>query len=53
MLWLLLSGLWMAIAYAVFGIIACFTIIGIAFGIANFKMIPISLVPLGRQIVRI
>ena len=27
------------------------TIIGIPFGIANFKMIPISLMPLGRDIV--
>jgi uncharacterized membrane protein YccF (DUF307 family) len=49
---LLLSGLWMALAYVVFGVIACITIIGIPFGIANFKMIPISLLPLGRDIVR-
>jgi uncharacterized membrane protein YccF (DUF307 family) len=52
-LWLLLSGLWMALAYVVFGIIACITFIGIPFGIANFKMIPLSLLPLGREIVRI
>jgi uncharacterized membrane protein YccF (DUF307 family) len=29
----------------------CLTIIGIPFGIANFKLIPVSLFPLGREIV--
>jgi len=27
------------------------TIIGIPFGIANFKLIPVALMPLGKQIV--
>jgi uncharacterized membrane protein YccF (DUF307 family) len=30
----------------------CLTIIGIPLGLANFKIIPISLVPLGVRIVR-
>lgn len=30
----------------------CLTIIGIPFGIADFKLIPIPLFPLGREIVR-
>ncbi|GAQ61060.1 inner membrane protein YccF [Streptomyces scabiei] len=30
----------------------CVTIIGIPFGIANFKLVPVSLMPLGREIVR-
>ena len=33
------------------GITLCLTIIGIPLGLANFKMIPISLLPLGVQIV--
>jgi uncharacterized membrane protein YccF (DUF307 family) len=33
------------------GVALCITIIGIPLGIANFKMIPISLTPLGRDIV--
>jgi uncharacterized membrane protein YccF (DUF307 family) len=31
--------------------VLCLTIIGIPFGIANFKLIPVSLLPLGREIV--
>ena len=34
------------------GFLQCITIIGIPLGIANFKLIPVSLFPLGREIVR-
>ncbi|MFF3321277.1 YccF domain-containing protein [Streptomyces sp. NPDC002889] len=50
-LWLLLAGWWLALAHIGTGIALCLTIIGIPFGIANFKMIPISLMPLGKDIV--
>jgi uncharacterized membrane protein YccF (DUF307 family) len=50
-IWLVLAGIWLAIGHIVAGIGFCLTIIGIPFGIANFKMVPISLVPLGREIV--
>ncbi|HTB54936.1 MAG TPA: YccF domain-containing protein [Trebonia sp.] len=33
------------------GVLLCLTIIGIPLGLANFKLIPISLLPLGVQIV--
>jgi len=33
------------------GVLLCLTIIGIPLGLANFKLIPISLFPLGREIV--
>ncbi|MFF9675424.1 YccF domain-containing protein, partial [Streptomyces eurythermus] len=33
------------------GVLLCVTVIGIPFGIANFKLIPVSLLPLGREIV--
>ena len=49
--WVVLAGIWLAIAHVVTGLALCVTIIGIPFGIANFKMIPISLAPLGKQIV--
>lgn len=51
-IWLVLSGFWLFLGYLAAGLVLCITIIGIPFGIANFKMIPVSLVPLGRQIVR-
>jgi uncharacterized membrane protein YccF (DUF307 family) len=37
-LWLVLAGVWMAIAYAVAGLILCITIIGIPFGWQSFKL---------------
>ena len=49
--WFILSGVWLAIGHAVTGALLCLTIIGIPLGLANFKMIPISLFPLGRDIV--
>lgn len=49
--WIVFAGWWLALGHVVTGIALCLTIIGIPFGIANFKMIPLSLVPLGREIV--
>jgi len=49
--WLIFCGWWLALGHIVTGVLLCITIIGIPLGIANFKMIPISLLPLGREIV--
>ncbi|MFD6244393.1 YccF domain-containing protein [Streptomyces roseolus] len=50
-LWLILAGWWLALGHIVTGIALCVTIIGIPLGIANFKLIPVSLLPLGKDIV--
>jgi uncharacterized membrane protein YccF (DUF307 family) len=50
-LWLVLAGWWIALAHIVAGVAQCVTIIGIPFGIANFKLVPAALWPLGREIV--
>ena len=50
-IWLVVAGIWLAIGHLVTGVLLCLTIIGIPLGLANFKMIPVSLLPLGRQIV--
>lgn len=50
-LWIILFGWWLAIGHLVTGVLLCITIIGIPLGLANFKIIPITLVPLGVQIV--
>jgi uncharacterized membrane protein YccF (DUF307 family) len=52
-LWLVLAGWWLAIGHLVTGILLCITIIGIPLGLGNFKLIPISLWPFGREIVPI
>jgi len=49
--WFILSGVWLAIGHAVTGALLCITVIGIPLGLANFKMIPVSLAPLGKDIV--
>jgi len=50
-IWFIFAGLWLAIGHLITGIALCITIIGIPLAIANFKLIPISLAPLGKQIV--
>jgi uncharacterized membrane protein YccF (DUF307 family) len=50
-LWIILLGWELALAHLITGIVLCLTIIGIPLGLANFKLIPISITPLGREIV--
>ncbi|MEU5125411.1 YccF domain-containing protein [Streptomyces mobaraensis] len=50
-IWIVFAGWWLALGHIFTGIALCCTIIGIPLGIANFKLIPVSLMPLGREIV--
>ena len=50
-LWIILFGWWLALGHLIAGVALCLTIIGIPLGIASFKIIPITLAPLGVQIV--
>ncbi|MFH8345913.1 YccF domain-containing protein [Streptomyces sp. NPDC018045] len=50
-IWVVFAGWWLAVGHIVTGLLQCVTIIGIPFGVANFKMVPLSLFPLGREIV--
>jgi uncharacterized membrane protein YccF (DUF307 family) len=52
-IWFIFAGLWLAIGHVLTGVALCVTIIGIPFGVANFKMIPVSLMPLGKEIVEV
>jgi uncharacterized membrane protein YccF (DUF307 family) len=49
--WFVVAGLWLAIGHAVTGVLLCLTVIGVPLGVANFKLIPVSLAPLGKEIV--
>ena len=49
--WIIVAGIWLAIGHVVTGVLLCVTIIGIPLGVANFKMVPVSLMPLGKEIV--
>lgn len=50
-IWVIFAGWWLALGHLATGIALCVTIIGIPLGLANFKLIPISLLPLGKDIV--
>ncbi|MDQ2698584.1 MAG: YccF domain-containing protein [Actinomycetota bacterium] len=50
--WVILAGWWLAIGHILTGIAMMITIIGIPLGIASFKLVPVSLMPLGKDIVR-
>lgn len=52
-IWFIFAGIWLAIGHVLTGVALCVTIIGIPFGIANFKMVPVSLMPLGKEIVEV
>jgi uncharacterized membrane protein YccF (DUF307 family) len=50
-IWFVLAGWWLALLHIVSGIVLVGTIIGIPLALADFKMVPISLAPLGKDIV--
>ncbi len=51
LLWFLLAGWWLALLYAVAGLLACVLIITIPFGIASFRIAGYALWPFGRRVV--
>ena len=50
-IWIVTSGLPLAIEHATFGVIFCITIIGIPFGKQHFKLAALALTPFGKRIV--
>jgi uncharacterized membrane protein YccF (DUF307 family) len=50
-LWFVLAGVWLAVGYAVSGLLLCLTIIGIPFAVQAFKLAGFSLWPFGRRVV--
>jgi uncharacterized membrane protein YccF (DUF307 family) len=50
-IWFILAGWWLALGHLITGVLMCLTIIGIPLGLANFKLIPVSITPFGREIV--
>ncbi|GAA4629050.1 YccF domain-containing protein [Actinoallomurus vinaceus] len=50
-IWVIFAGWWLALGHLITSIPLFLSIIGIPFGWANLKLIPISLMPLGRDVV--
>lgn len=51
LLWLLLSGLPLAISHVIWGCVLCLTIVGIPFGLQFFKIARLALFPFGSRVV--
>ncbi|WP_202976309.1 YccF domain-containing protein [Microbacterium sp. HSID17254] len=50
--WLVLSGFWLFLAYTAAGIVACVLIVTIPFGIASFRLGLYALCPFGGAVFR-
>ncbi|MFU0827227.1 MAG: Inner membrane protein YccF [Lachnoclostridium sp.] len=49
-IWLLVTGLPMALEHLIFGLLFCLTVIGIPFGMQHFKLAKLSLMPFGAAV---
>jgi len=49
-IWIIISGLPLALEHLAFGILLCITIIGIPFGKQQFKLAKLALMPFGTEI---
>lgn len=50
MIWLLVSGILLAVEHVTFGCLLCVTVIGIPFGLQHFKLAKLALMPFGARI---
>ncbi|MFY2861969.1 YccF domain-containing protein [Mycobacterium sp. THU-M104] len=50
-IWVVLFGVWLAIGHLVSAVAMALTVVGLPLALANLKLIPVSLMPLGKQIV--
>jgi uncharacterized membrane protein YccF (DUF307 family) len=50
LLWIIFSGVPLAIESAILGVLCCVTIIGIPFGLQHFKIAKLALMPFGTTI---
>lgn len=49
-IWIVVSGLPLALEFAFFGVVFCITVIGIPFGLQMFKLAKLALMPFGAEI---
>lgn len=51
-LWLLISGIWLAIGEVITGVILCMSILGIPFGLQHFKFAKLAIMPFGTSVIQ-
>lgn len=49
-IWILISGIPLAVEHAVFGAVLCVTVVGIPFGLQHFKLAKLALMPFGTMV---
>lgn len=49
-IWLIVSGVPLALEHAVFGVLLCVTVIGIPFGLQHFKLAQLAFMPFGAEV---
>lgn len=49
-IWLAVSGLLLALEHAVWGCLLCATVVGIPFGLQQFKLAKLALMPFGAEV---
>lgn len=52
-IWAVVAGIWIVLSHALTALAQAITIIGIPLALANLKMIPVTLRPLGKDVVPI
>ena len=50
-IWVIFAGLWLAIGWAITGLLWCATIIGIPVGLQCFKFASLAFWPFGKQVI--
>lgn len=49
-IWLIVSGIPLALEFAFFGTVLCITVVGIPFGMQMFKLAKLALMPFGAKV---
>jgi uncharacterized membrane protein YccF (DUF307 family) len=52
-IWFIVAGWWLALGHIVTAIAQAVTIVGIPLAVANLKLVPVSLFPLGSEVVEV
>lgn len=51
LIWLITGGIWLALGYLAFGVLACLLVVTIPAGVASFRMAAYALWPFGKSVV--
>ncbi len=52
LIWIIVSGVPLALEHLAIGLVMCVTIVGIPFGLQHFKLAKLALMPFGAEVVR-